>query len=48
MGEYNLIDEISELSSDIFRLNKTMLLLVNSVEKLVEAMQNKTEQHSEN
>ena len=48
MEDYNLIDAVSELSSDIFRLRKTMLTLIDSLNKIAEVMQNKTEQHSEN
>ena len=48
MEDYTLTDAISDLSSDVFQLKKTMLILIDSLNKITEVMQNKTEQHSEN
>lgn len=48
MEDYNLIDAVSELSSDIFQLKQTVLILIDSLNKIAEIMQSKTEQHSEN
>lgn len=48
MEDYTLTDAISDLSSDVFQLKKTMLILIDSLNKIAEVMQNKTEQHSEN
>lgn len=48
MEDYTLTDAVSELSSDVFRLKQTMLTLIDSLNKIAEVMQNKTEQHSEN
>ena len=48
MEDYTLTDAISDLSSDVFQLKKTMLILIDSLNKIAEVMQSKTEQHSEN
>ena len=48
MEDYTLTDAVSELSSDVFQLKKTMLTLIDSLNKIAEVMQSKTEQHSEN
>lgn len=48
MEDYTLTDAVSELSSDVFQLKQTMLTLIDSLNKIAEIMQNKTEQHSEN
>lgn len=48
MEDYNLIDAVSELSSEVFQLKKTVLILIDSLNKIAEVMQSKTEQHSEN
>ena len=48
MEDYTLTDAVSDLSSDVFQLKKTMLTLIDSLNKIAEVMQSKTEQHSEN
>lgn len=48
MEDYTLTDAVSELSSEVFQLKKTVLILIDSLNKIAEIMQNKTEQHSEN
>lgn len=48
MEDYTLTDAVSELSSDVFQLKQTMLTLIDSLNKIAEVMQSKTEQHSEN
>lgn len=48
MEDYTLINAVSELSSDVFQLKQTMLTLIDSLNKIAEVMQSKTEQHSEN
>lgn len=48
MDDYNLIDAVSDLSSDVFQLKRTVLILIDSLNKIAEVMQNKTEQHFEN
>lgn len=48
MEDYTLTDAVSELSSEVFQLKKTVLILIDSLNKIAEIMQSKTEQHSEN
>lgn len=48
MEDYTLTDAVSELSSDVFQLKQTVLILIDSLNKIAEVMQSKTEQHSEN
>ena len=48
MEEYTLTDAVDNLTSEVFQLKKTVLILIDSLNKIAEVMQSKTEQHSEN
>ncbi len=48
MEDYTLTDAVSDLSLYTFQLKQTVLILIDSLNKIAEVMQSKTEQHSEN